>query len=84
MSRPQAPADADSHVTRFPKTYDVWTAIDDGVTTSITAIRVAQNVFLASLLPNTTSVPADIFDFRNMSIAKGEMLPFAELAVEFR
>ncbi len=64
-------------------TPDVWTAIDDGVTTSITAIRVAQNVFLASLLPNTTSVPADIFDFRNMSIAEGEMLPFAELAVEF-
>jgi|GEM_PF-987043 len=64
-------------------TPDVWTSIDDGVTTSIGAIRVAQNVFPAWPLPNTTSVPADIFDFRNMSIAEGEMLPFAELAVEF-
>jgi uncharacterized linocin/CFP29 family protein len=64
-------------------TSDVWTSIDEGVTTSIGAIRVAQNVFPASPLPNTTSVPADIFDHRNMTIAEGEMLPFAELAVEF-
>lgn len=64
-------------------TPDVWTAIDDGVTASIGAIRVAQNVFPAYPLPNTTSVPADIFDFRNMSIAEGEMLPYVELAVEF-
>jgi uncharacterized linocin/CFP29 family protein len=64
-------------------TPDVWTSIDGDVTTSIGAIRVAQCVFPPSPLPNATSVPADIFDFSNMSITEGEMLPFAELAVEF-
>jgi uncharacterized linocin/CFP29 family protein len=64
-------------------TPDVWTSIDDGVATSIGAIRVVQNVFPACPLPNTNSVPADIFDFKNMSIAEGECLPFVELAVEF-
>lgn len=64
-------------------TPDVWTTIDAAVTASIGAIRVAQNVFPAEPLPNTISVPADIFDFRNMSIAEGEMLPYVELAVEF-
>lgn len=64
-------------------TPDVWATIDAAVTALIGAIRVAQNVFPAEPLPNTISVPADIFDFRNMSIAEGEMLPYVELAVEF-
>ena len=38
-------------------TTDVWPSIDDGVTTLIGAIRVAQNVFPACPLPNTTRYP---------------------------
>ena len=61
----------------------VWASIDDGVTASIGAIRVAQNVFPTEPLPNTTSVPADIFDPEKMSIAEGLTRPYVELAVEF-
>ena len=61
----------------------VWASIDEGVTTSIGAIRVAQKVFPAEPLANTTSVPADIFDPEKMSIAEGLTRPYVELAVEF-
>ena len=61
----------------------VWASIDEGVTTSMGAIRVAQNVFPTEPLPNTTSVPADIFDPEKMSIVEGLTRPYVELAVEF-
>ena len=61
----------------------VWASIDAAVTTSVSAIRVAQKVFPAQVLAGTTSVPADIFDPRKMSIAEGVTKPFIELAVEF-
>ena len=60
----------------------VWAAMDDGVTTAASAIRVAQNVFPTVPLANVTSVPADIFDPDRMSIAEGLTKPFVELAVE--
>ncbi len=61
----------------------VWASIDDGVTASMGAIRVAQNVFPTEPLPNTTSVPADVFDPEKMSIVEGLTRPYVELAVEF-
>ena len=61
----------------------VWASIDDGVTNSMGAIRVAQNVFPTEPLPNTTSVPADVFDPEKMSIVEGLTRPYVELAVEF-
>ena len=64
-------------------TDQVWASIDDGVTTSAGAIRVAQNVFLTEPLANMTLVPADVFDPKTMSIAEGISKPFIELAVEF-
>jgi uncharacterized linocin/CFP29 family protein len=62
----------------------VWASIDEGVTASIGAIRVAQKVFPPWPLPNTTWVPADIFDPVAMSIAEGVSKPYIELAVEFK
>ena len=64
-------------------TDDVWNNIDQGVKNSMGDIRVAQNVFPASPLYNTTSVPADIFDPDTMRIAEGITIPYVELAVEF-
>ena len=64
-------------------TPSVWASIDEGVTASMGAIRVAQKVFPTWPLPKTTSVPADIFDFNTMSIAEGVTLPYIEPAVQF-
>lgn len=61
----------------------VWALIDDGVTTSVGAIRTAQKVFPAEQLANATSVPAGTFDPVKMAIAEGLTKPFIELAVEF-
>lgn len=61
----------------------VWAAIDDGVTKAVGAIRICQKVFPTLPVPGVTSVPADQFDPREMSIAEGITKPFAELAVEF-
>jgi uncharacterized linocin/CFP29 family protein len=60
-----------------------WKSIDDGVKTSVGAIRVAQKVFPTAQLSNTTSVPADIFDPVQFSIAEGQTKPYLEIAVEF-
>ncbi len=61
----------------------VWASIDEGVTSSIGAIRVCQQVFPTEQAANTTSVPADIFHPDTMSITEGIMAPFVELAAEF-
>lgn len=61
----------------------VWATIDEGVTTAVGAVRVAQKVFPTEQLANATSVPADIFDSEKMSIAEGITRPYVELAVEF-
>jgi hypothetical protein len=61
----------------------VWKSINDGVTQSVGAIRVAQKVFPATQLAGVTSVPADIFNPETMSIAEGHTRPYIELAVEF-
>jgi uncharacterized linocin/CFP29 family protein len=61
----------------------VWSSIDDGVTKSVLAIRVAQKVFPVTQLSGVTSVPADHFNPEKMSIAEGLTRPYVELAVEF-
>jgi uncharacterized linocin/CFP29 family protein len=61
----------------------VWSSIDDGVTKTAAAIRVAQKVFPAVHLPNVTAIPADRFDAEKMSIAEGVTKPYIELAVQF-
>src|SRR6266566_2769355 len=61
----------------------VWGSIDEGVTKAVGAIRVLQKVFPTTQLANATSVPADVFNPRTMSIAEGITRPFIELAVEF-
>lgn len=62
----------------------VWASIDQGVTDSLGAIRVAQKVFDTETLANTTSVPADEFDPDTMTIVEGVTKPFVELALEFQ
>lgn len=62
---------------------DVWASIDDGVSTSVGAIRAAQKIFPIEQLANTTSVPAGIFDPTTMAIVEGLTKPYIELAVEF-
>ena len=61
----------------------VWAAIDEGVTKSMCEIRVAQKVFPAECLADTTSVPADLFDPETMRITEGITIPYVELVVEF-
>jgi uncharacterized linocin/CFP29 family protein len=61
----------------------VWAAIDDGVTKAVGAIRVAQKVFPATQLTGVTSVPADVFDPKEMKIDEGKTRAYVELAVEF-
>jgi uncharacterized linocin/CFP29 family protein len=61
---------------------NVWRNIDDGVTKTALAIRVAQKVFPTVQL-SSTSVPADIFNPEKMSIEEGHTRPYIELAAEF-
>jgi hypothetical protein len=62
----------------------VWTSIDDGVSKTVTAIRVVEKVFPTAQLPDVNSVPADEFDPKEMSITEGITKPYMELAVEFQ
>jgi hypothetical protein len=61
----------------------VWGSIDSGVKDAVGAIRVAQKVFPTTQLADVTSVPADVFNPEQMSIAEGHTRPYIELAVEF-
>jgi hypothetical protein len=61
----------------------VWQAVDTGVNNTVQAIRVMQTVIPATQLMGVTSVPADHFNARTMSIAEGLTRPYVELAVEF-
>jgi uncharacterized linocin/CFP29 family protein len=60
----------------------VWAAIDDGVRKTVGGVRVAQKVF-PSIQLDTTSVPADDIDTKNMTISEGKTKPYVELSVKF-
>jgi hypothetical protein len=49
------------------------------------AVRIAQNIFYADTsMLGTTSVPADVFNPKTMTITEGETKPFIEISSEFR
>src|SRR5215472_1188485 len=61
----------------------VWKSIDDEVKKTVGAVRVAQKVFPTKQLTDVTSIPADIFNPDEMTIAEGYTKPYVEIAVEF-
>lgn len=60
----------------------VWSAIDQGVNTTIQGVRVVQNV-IAGARHSGMSVPFEELDLQTMSFTEGRTKPFIELAVEF-
>jgi uncharacterized linocin/CFP29 family protein len=64
-------------------TSDIWSDIDKAVTTEVGQVRVAQQVFPTTPMPDAQSVPADIFDPVKMEIQEGQTIPLVEISVPF-
>src|SRR5579863_7465421 len=60
-----------------------WAAIDAGVATEMGNGRVGQKIIPATAMPGVTSVPADVFDPKEMSFEEGRMKPVLEVSLEF-
>ncbi len=68
-----------------PKWADsVWTEIDTAVLTEVGKVRIAQRVFPAMALNhNSTVVPNEVINFKDLSIAEGNTKPFVEIFQQF-
>jgi uncharacterized linocin/CFP29 family protein len=64
-------------------TSDIWSDIDKAVMTEVGQVRVAQQAFPTTPMPNAQSVPADIFDPVRMEIQEGQTIPLVEISVPF-
>jgi uncharacterized linocin/CFP29 family protein len=64
-------------------TDQVWKSVDEAVRTQVGNIRVAQKVLPTIQLAGTTTVPADIFDPKTISISEGQTKAYLEISVRF-